>query len=59
MVALTPGVYRRAFDWRISTTEKEAVPVIADAFVGLSTNDWTEILEDYLVDRFQINVAIP
>ena len=48
MVNLTPGVYRRAFDWRISVAGKETVPVIAAAFAGLSTNDWTEILEDYL-----------
>jgi hypothetical protein len=45
---LTPGVYRRAFDWRISTTERESIPNIAAAFVGLATDDWAEIFEDFL-----------
>lgn len=48
MTVLKPGVYRRAFDWRISTTEKESIPNIAAAFVGLFTDDWAEIFEDFL-----------
>src|SRR5712691_6382137 len=45
---IKPGIYRRAFDWRISRADKESIPNIAAAFVGLSSDDYTDILEDYL-----------
>ena len=45
---IKPGPYRRAFDWRVSKTAKESIPDIAAAFVGLSSDDYTDILEDYL-----------
>ena len=47
MHKLTPGVYRRAFDWRISTG-RESLPDVAAAFVGLATDEWADIFEDYL-----------
>ncbi len=48
MSQLKPGIYRRAFEWRISTTQKESIPNIAAAFVGLASDEWAEIFEDYL-----------
>jgi hypothetical protein len=45
---IKPGRYRRAFDWRVSKTAKESVPDIAAAFAGLSSNDYVDVLEDYL-----------
>jgi hypothetical protein len=45
---LRPGIYRRAFDWRLSKTDKESIPNIAASFVGLSSGDYIDILEDYL-----------
>lgn len=45
---INPGIYRRAFDWRISRADRESIPNIASAFVGLSRDDFTDILEDYL-----------
>lgn len=45
---IKPGIYRRAFDWRLSRAEKESIPNVVAAFVGLSSDDYSEILEDYL-----------
>lgn len=45
---LKPGKYRRAFDWRISATTKESISSIAGAFVGLQSEEWIDIFEDYL-----------
>lgn len=45
---IEPGIYRRAFDWRISKTAKESIPDVASAFVGLSSDDYLDILEDFL-----------
>jgi len=45
---IKPGIYGRAFDWRISRADKESLHDIAAAFVGLSADDWIDIFEDYL-----------
>ena len=41
---IKPGIYRRAFDWRLSKADKESIPQIAAAFVGLSSDDYIDIL---------------
>ena len=48
MTDLKPGIYRRAFDWRLSTTRKESIPNIAAAFAALSSDEYADIFEDYL-----------
>jgi hypothetical protein len=45
---IKPGVYRRAFDWRVSKADRESIPNIAAAFVTLSTDEYADIFEDYL-----------
>jgi hypothetical protein len=45
---IKPGIYRRAFDWRISKADRESIPSVAAAFVGLRSDDYMDILEDYL-----------
>jgi len=45
---ITPGVYRRAFDWRVSKADRESIPNIAAAFVTLSTDEYADIFEDNL-----------
>jgi hypothetical protein len=48
MSTIKPGIYRRAFDWRLSATDKESMPNVAVALVGLSSETWMDIFEDYL-----------
>ena len=48
MSIVKPGIYRRAFDWRLSKTDRESIPNVAAAFVGLSAEEWIDIFEDYL-----------
>jgi len=45
---IKPGVYRRAFDWRLSKVDKELRPHAAAAFVTLSSDEYADIFEDYL-----------
>ncbi len=45
---IAPGIYRRAFDWRLSHATKESIPKAAAAFVTLSSGDYLDIFEDYL-----------
>ncbi|MFZ1141746.1 MAG: hypothetical protein WAN76_21410 [Candidatus Sulfotelmatobacter sp.] len=44
----TPGKYRRAFDWRISTPHPEQHRTELNALVGLSRSEHPEVLEDFL-----------
>jgi hypothetical protein len=43
-----PGVYRRAFDWRVSRADRESLPQFAAAFARLSSDEYADIFEDYL-----------
>ena len=45
---IEPGIYRRAFDWRLSHTTKESIPKVAAAFVTLSSDEYADIFEDFL-----------
>jgi len=45
---IQPGIYRRAFDWRLSKLDKHSVPSTAAAFVTLSSDEYADIFEDYL-----------
>jgi hypothetical protein len=45
---IKPGIYGRAFDWRLSRADKESIPNIAAVFVGLAADEWIDIFEDYL-----------
>lgn len=45
---INPGIYGRAFGWRISKTEKDSVSDIASSFVTLSQRDWIDVMEDYI-----------
>jgi hypothetical protein len=43
-----PGIYGRAFSWRIAKTPKDGAGDVASAFVTLSAPDWIDVFEDYL-----------
>jgi hypothetical protein len=45
---INPGIYGRAFGWRISKTEKDSVSDVASSFVTLSQRDWIDVMEDYI-----------
>lgn len=45
---IKPGMYGRAFQWRIAKTKKESTGDVAESFVTLSTGDWIDVMEDYL-----------
>jgi hypothetical protein len=56
MTYLKPGMYRRAFDWRLSRTNRESIPNVGDTFATLSSDDYAEIFEDYLrISRLRKN----
>ena len=44
---IQPGIYRRAFDWRLSKLDKDSISNTAAAFVTLSSDEYAEIFEDY------------
>jgi hypothetical protein len=45
---IKPGIYRRAFDWRLSKVDRDSIPSTAAAFVTLSGDEYADIFEDYL-----------
>jgi hypothetical protein len=45
---IQPGIYRRAFDWRLSKLDKDSISNTAAAFVTLSSDEYADIFEDYL-----------
>jgi hypothetical protein len=45
---LKPGKYRRAFDWRVSTSERNTLRTVGKVFAGLSASEYKEMFEDYL-----------
>jgi hypothetical protein len=45
---IKPGMYKRAFTWRITDTSKESISDVAASFVRLSATEWVDIIEDYL-----------
>lgn len=45
---IRPGKYKRAFEWRFSRADKDSIDAAAEAFVGLSASEYSEVFEDYL-----------
>ena len=37
---IKPGMYGRAFEWRIAKTEKDSIGGVAESFATLSAKDW-------------------
>ena len=43
-----PGRYRRAFDWRLNTADRDDTTTAAGPLVALFSSEMPELLEDYL-----------
>src|SRR5271166_6079439 len=49
MSPVKPGIYRRAFSWRLAKTGERITSDATEALAGLSTSDWVDIFEDFLI----------